>query len=149
MAVWTVSAEVGTGAERIAARLAEAAGAELLDRPALLRLAHDLHVDLGGIDDVDELEARAGGRLNLLAASMAVLAGSAEALCALQQQRSLRDLVQVVATAAAAPPGGGPPPVRDPGPGGVRGAAAPPHRRACAAARAGRLAGGGVPARAP
>jgi len=104
MAVWTVSAEVGTGAERIAAALAEAAGVELLDRPALLRLARDLHVDLGGIEDVDELEARAGGRLNLVAASMAVLAGAPDGLRALQEQRSLRELVQVVATAAASRP---------------------------------------------
>jgi hypothetical protein len=104
MAVWTVSAEVGTGAERIAAGLAEAAGVDLLDRPALLQLAHDLHVDLGGIEDVDELEARAGGRLNLVAASMAVLAGSHDALRMLHEQRTLRDVVEVVASAAACRP---------------------------------------------
>jgi cytidylate kinase len=101
MAVWTVSAEVGTGAERIAAALAEAAGVELLDRPALLQLAHDLHVDLGGIEDVDELEARAGGRLNLVAASMGILAGSSDAARVLQEQCALPELVQVVAAAAA------------------------------------------------
>jgi cytidylate kinase len=104
LAVWTVSAEVGTGAERIAAALAEAAGAELLDRPALLELAHELQVDLGGIDDVDELEARAGGRLNLVACSMAILAGSGDAVRALQEQRALPELVQVVAAAAAGRP---------------------------------------------
>ena len=104
MAVWTVSAEVGTGAERIAALLAEASGAELLDRPALLRLAQDLHVDLGGIEDVDELEAHAGGRLNLVACSMAILAGAGDAVRAMQEQRVLPDLVQVVAAAAASRP---------------------------------------------
>src|SRR6476646_5875998 len=104
MAVWTVSAEVGTGADRIAAALAEAAGAELLDRPALLQLAHELHVDLGHIEDVDELEARAGGRLNLLACSMAMLAGSGAAVLAMQELRALPELVQVVATAAASRP---------------------------------------------
>src|SRR5689334_6987411 len=104
MAVWTVSAEVGTGAERVAALLAEASGAELLDRAALLRLAHDLHVDLGGIEDVDELEARAGGRLDLIACSMAVLAGSGDAVRAMQEQRPVPELVQVVAAAAASRP---------------------------------------------
>lgn len=104
MTVWTVSAEVGTGADPIAASLAEAAGADLLDRPALLQLAHELHVDLGQIEDVDELEARAGGRLNLVACSMAILAGSGDAVRAMQEQRALPELVQVVAAAAASRP---------------------------------------------
>src|SRR5262249_37674762 len=104
MAVWTVSAEVGTGAERIAAALADAAGVELLDRPALLALAHELHVDLGGIEDIDELEAHAGGPLNLVACSMAILAGSGDAVRAMQEQRALPELVQVVAAAAVTRP---------------------------------------------
>jgi cytidylate kinase len=104
MAVWTVSADVGTGAERVAAGLADAAGVQLLDRPALLQLAQELHVDLGGIEDVDELEARAGGALNLVACSMAILAGSGDAVRAMQEQRALPELVQVVAAAAASRP---------------------------------------------
>ena len=46
MAVWTVSAEQGTGGDRLSASLAAAADVPLFDREALAVLAHELNPDV-------------------------------------------------------------------------------------------------------
>jgi hypothetical protein len=47
MAVWTIAAEQGTGGDRIAASLAAASEAALLDRSTLALGARELNSDFG------------------------------------------------------------------------------------------------------
>ena len=47
MAVWTIAAEEGTGGARVAANLAAAADAALLDRRTLALFARELNPDIG------------------------------------------------------------------------------------------------------
>ena len=68
MAVWTVSAELGTGGDLVAAGLAAAADIALVDRDALALLARDLNPDVTGASTIDELEQYVGkGGISLLA----------------------------------------------------------------------------------
>ena len=76
MRIWTISAAAGTGGERIAADLAEAAGVPLLDFKALSSYAGD---QLGDVPDLAHLEERVGGRLNAIGLSLAMI-GSGSAL---------------------------------------------------------------------
>jgi hypothetical protein len=101
MAVWTIAAQEGTGGARLAAELASAAGVSLLDREALASFAHQVDPDFPG---VEEIEGRLGGRLNLLALSMAIRAGSAEAVREIELRQELPALGRAVVTEAARSP---------------------------------------------
>jgi hypothetical protein len=101
MAVWTISAQAGTGGEEVAARLAVAAGAPLLDRKTLALFAHQLNPL---VEDSEELEARVGGALNLAALSMAMTTGSLEAFLELQLRKTLPELGRAVLADAARRP---------------------------------------------
>ena len=79
MAVWTIAAQEGTGGERIAAELAASAGVPLLDRHTLARFAHELNPDELDVEDLEAIEERFGGRLRMLALSMAIMTGPAAA----------------------------------------------------------------------
>jgi hypothetical protein len=101
MAVWTISAQAGTGGEDVAARLAVAAGAPLLDRKTLALFAHQLNPL---VEDGEELEARVGGALNLAALSMAMTTGSLDAFHELQLRKTLPELGRAVLADAARRP---------------------------------------------
>lgn len=101
MAVWTIAAQEGTGGGRLATELAAAAGVSLLDREALARFAR--RVDPNFPED-GELEARLGGRLNTLALSTAITAGSAEAFREVELRQKLPDLGRAVVGEAARSP---------------------------------------------
>jgi Cytidylate kinase-like family len=102
MAVWTIAAQEGTGGARLASQLAAAAGVPLLDREALAFLAHQVDP---AYPEVGELEERFGGRLNLLALSVAITsAGSAEALREIKLRQELPTLGRAVLARAARSP---------------------------------------------
>lgn len=101
MTVWTIAAQEGTGGGRLAAELAEAAGVQLLDREALARSAHEIDPD---VPEVGELEERLGGRLNAVALSTAITAGSADAVRELTLRVKLPELGRAVVGAAARAP---------------------------------------------
>jgi cytidylate kinase len=101
MAVWTISAQRGTGGTRLAAELAKAADVPLLDREALARFAHEIDPDL---PEVDELEGRFGGRLNTLALSTAITAGAVDAFREIELRQKLPDLGRAVVAEAARSP---------------------------------------------
>jgi Cytidylate kinase-like family len=98
MAVWTISAQAGTGGDDVAVRLAVAAGVPLLDRKTLALFAHALNPL---VEDGDELEARVGGPLNLAALSMAMTTGSVDAFQELQLRQTLPELGRAVVADAA------------------------------------------------
>jgi cytidylate kinase len=101
MALWTISAQAGTGGDDVAARLAVAAGVPLLDRKTLALFAHALNPL---VEDGEELEARVGGPLNLAALSMAMTTGSVDAFQELQLRQTLPELGRsAVADAARYP----------------------------------------------
>ncbi|HZQ65119.1 MAG TPA: cytidylate kinase-like family protein [Gaiellaceae bacterium] len=102
MAVWTISAQAGTGGTEIGAALAEAAGVDLLDRRALAELARRL--DPAFPEAVDDLEERVGGRLNLVALSMAMTTGLPDAFRELQLRKVLPSLGRAVVAEAARRP---------------------------------------------
>lgn len=102
LAVWTIAAQEGTRGDRLAAALAEAAGVSLLDRKTLALFAHKLDPDL---PELDELEGRLGGRLNALALSTAITAGSADAFREVELRQNLPALARVVVAEAARSPG--------------------------------------------
>jgi cytidylate kinase len=93
MGVWTISAEAGTGGERVAAALAELSGAELLDRDGLVRIARQLDPELGDVSDIEE---RVGGRLSALALGLAVTGGAGGAFEELRLRRTLAGLSAAV-----------------------------------------------------
>jgi hypothetical protein len=100
MAVWTVSAEQGTGGDRVAASLAAAADVALIDRDALALLAGEINPDVTGAAKIDELERRVGGvSLLALCAPFSPLAG--EAVRELQLHHALPELGRVVLATAA------------------------------------------------
>jgi hypothetical protein len=102
MAVWTVSAEQGTGGDRVAACLAAAADVTLIDRDALALLAHEINPDVTGAAKIDELERRVGtGGVSLLAlcAPFSPLAG--EAVRELQLHHALPEIGRAVLATAA------------------------------------------------
>ena len=99
MRIWTISAEAGTGGERVAADLAAAAGVPLFDFKALSSLAPDR---LGDVPDLAHLEERVGGRLNAIGLSLAMIgSGSAVALSELEFRRTLPELGRTVLGEAA------------------------------------------------
>jgi hypothetical protein len=94
MRIWTISAAAGTGGERIAADLAEAAGVPLLDFKALSSYAGD---QLEDVPDLAHLEERVGGRLNAIGLSLAMIgSGSALAVSELEVRRTLAELGRAV-----------------------------------------------------
>jgi hypothetical protein len=101
MAVWTIAAQEGTGSARLAAELGQAAGVSLLDREALARFVHQIDPN---IPEADDLEERLGGRLNMLALSTAITAGSADAVREIQLRQKLPALGRAVLAEAARSP---------------------------------------------
>jgi hypothetical protein len=98
MAVWTISAQEGTGGANVAAELAAAARVPFLDRRALTCVLHELE-PMVALDD--DLEARVGGRLNAFALSMAIPAASPDAMSELHLRKMLPALGRAVLTRAA------------------------------------------------
>ena len=94
MTVWTISAQVGTGGDRIAAELAASAGVPLLDRGTLARFAHKLSPDDLEVEDIEQIEERFGGRLRMLALTMGMTTASvaAAALPEIQLRNRLPEL---------------------------------------------------------
>ena len=93
MALWTISAQAGTGNVEIATELARRADVPFLDREALVARAHELEPQ---INDAEELEARLSGRLAGLALGAAIATGSPEAVRELQLRKQLPELGRVV-----------------------------------------------------
>jgi hypothetical protein len=105
MAVWTVSAEQGTGGDRISAGLAAAADVELIDRDALALLAHDINPGVIGGDTIDQLERSVGrGGVNLLALGVPFSPFAGELVRQLHLQHALPELGRVVTAQAARRP---------------------------------------------
>jgi hypothetical protein len=98
MAVWTISAQAGTAGDRIAARLAAAAGVALVERASLAAFAYELNPAIG---PVDELEERVGGPLRLAALSIGATTGSVDAFRELQLRQTLPDLGRAIMSEAA------------------------------------------------
>jgi len=101
MAVWTISAQRGTGGTRLATELATAANVPLLDREALALFAHEIDPDF---PEDDDLERRLGGRLDMLLFSTAITAGSADAFREIELRHKLPDLGRAVVCKAARSP---------------------------------------------
>jgi hypothetical protein len=93
MAVWTIAAHEGTGGGPVAA-----AGVPRLDRKALALLAHDPEPVA---DEVGELEERIGGRLDMLALSMAIVGGSPDAVRDLRLIQRLPEVGRALMAEAA------------------------------------------------
>lgn len=91
MAVWTISAEMGTGGEQVAALLAERAGVPLLDREALAQMAREVESDFD-LGDIDAIQEHLVGRLAPLALGVAVSGGSPEAVRELRLRQVLPEL---------------------------------------------------------
>jgi cytidylate kinase len=103
MAVWTVSAEEGTGGDAVAARLAAAAGVELYDRDALALLARELDPEITSGRKIEELERCVGsGGMTLLSLGVPFSPGAAEAARQLQLHHALPELGRAVTRRAAA-----------------------------------------------
>jgi hypothetical protein len=102
MAVWTISAQEGTGGERLATSLAAAAGVPLLDRQALALAIPESAAPL--LADVDDLEERVCGRFALVSLSLALRAGSEDAWRELQLRKLLPELGRTVTEEAARQP---------------------------------------------
>jgi hypothetical protein len=90
MAVWTISAQRGTGGTRLTTALATAANVPLLDREALALFAQQIDPDFPEVDH--ELDRRLGGRLNALALSTAITACSVDAFREIELRQKLPDL---------------------------------------------------------
>jgi hypothetical protein len=101
MAVWTIAAQEGTGGARLAAALAEAAGVSLLDRQRLALFAHQLDPDF---PELYEIEGRLGGRLNTLALSTAITAGSPDAFHEIELRQKLPAIGRAVVAEASHSP---------------------------------------------
>jgi hypothetical protein len=101
MAVWTISAEEGTGGAQVAANLAAAADVALLDRPSLVLFARELNPDVG---DMRGLEERIGGWLNMAAVSIAMSTGSPDAVREISMLRALPELGRTILRQAAQTP---------------------------------------------
>lgn len=101
MTVWTISAQPGTGGEQLAGALASRAGVPLLDRAQLAELGRALDLDVPAPED---LERRVCGRLNAIALSLAMSAGSSNAFRELQLRRTLPGIARAVLAEAAKRP---------------------------------------------
>jgi hypothetical protein len=105
MAVWTVSAEQGTGGDRISAALADAAGVELFDRDALALLAREINPEVTGGAKIDELEQCVGrGGVSLLALGIPFSPIAGDAVRQIQLQHALPELGRAVTRRAACEP---------------------------------------------
>jgi hypothetical protein len=93
MALWTISAQAGTGGVEIATELARRADVAFLDRDALVTLAHEFEPRIG---DADELEERLSGRLAGLALGAAIATGAPEAVRELQLRKELPEIGRMV-----------------------------------------------------
>jgi cytidylate kinase len=104
--IWTISAQEGTGGDQVAAELAASAGVPLLDRQTLARFAHELNPDELEVEEIEEIEERLGGRLRMLALSMAMMTGAAAAaaLPEIKLRQKLPELGRAVFNAAARQP---------------------------------------------
>ena len=105
MAVWTVSAEQGTGGDRLSAALAAASDVRLLDREALVLLARTFNPEITGAAKVGELErtlGRPGMALLALGIPFSPLAG--DMVRELQLRQALTGLGRTVLTRAAHEP---------------------------------------------
>jgi Cytidylate kinase-like family len=98
MALWTISAQAGTGAPEVARELARRAEVELLDREALLPLAHELEPE---ITDADELEERISSRFTALALGAAIATGAPDAVREFKLRKTLPDLGRAIVREAA------------------------------------------------
>jgi hypothetical protein len=98
MAVWTIAAEEGTGGARIAASIAAASDAALLDRTTLTLFARELNPDVG---NAEALEERLGGWRNLAALSVALSTGSDEVLREVRMLRALPEIGRTIMRQAA------------------------------------------------
>jgi hypothetical protein len=101
MAVWTISAQEGSEGEEVAASLAAVAGVPLLDRETLGLLPHEPD---SFVHEFGELEEVVGGRLELLALSMAIIAGSADAVREFEFIERLPEFARAVMAEAARQP---------------------------------------------
>jgi len=105
MAVWTVSAEQGTGGDRVSAALAAAADVALYDRDALALLAREINPDVTGAGTIDELERSVGrGSVTLLALGIPFSPIAGEAVRQLQLCHALPELGRAVTLRAARTP---------------------------------------------
>jgi hypothetical protein len=105
MAVWTVSAELGTGGECVAAELAAAAEIPLIDRDALALLARDLNPDLTGAGTIDDLERCVGkGGVTLLALGVPFSPLAGDMVRQLQLHHALPELGRAATARAARQP---------------------------------------------
>lgn len=100
MAVWTISFEAGSGGELVARELAEYAQAPLIDRQAVLAIAHAFGVK---IEDADHLEHHPpGSPLEKFGLGLAALAPlGASAVAELLRQPTLRAVTERVVHEAA------------------------------------------------
>lgn len=100
MAVWTISFEAGSSGELVARALAERAGAPLIDRQAVVAIAHALEIEL---EEADHLEHHPpGGRLEQMGLAAAALAPlGAGAVAELRRQPTLRAVTERLIREAA------------------------------------------------
>ncbi|HWQ23917.1 MAG TPA: cytidylate kinase-like family protein [Gaiellaceae bacterium] len=100
MPVWTISFEAGSGGELVARELAECAQAPLIDRQAVLAIAHAFGVE---IEDADHLEHHPpGSPLEKFGLGLAALAPlGASAVAELVRQPTLRAVTERVVHEAA------------------------------------------------
>jgi hypothetical protein len=99
MRIWTISAEAGTGGEKVAADLAAAAEVPLVGFKTLSSFAPDL---LGDVPDLADLEERVGGRLNAIGLSLAMIGpGSAVADAEIEFRRTLPEVGRTILGEAA------------------------------------------------
>jgi cytidylate kinase len=92
VAVWTISAQDGTGGTCVAAELAAAAQVPLLDGGALAGLAHELDPALPELDDL----AERFGRFSMLSLGAALSVGSVEAFQEVELRHELPDVGRAV-----------------------------------------------------
>ncbi|MDX6573752.1 MAG: hypothetical protein QOC86_2908 [Gaiellales bacterium] len=105
MAVWTVSAELGTGGDCVAAELAAAAGIPLIDRDALALVARALNPDVTGAGTIDDLERCVGkGGLTLLALGVPFSPLGGDMVRQLQLHHALPELGRAVTAQVAREP---------------------------------------------
>lgn len=93
MAIWTISFEAGTGGELVACQLADRAEAPLIDRQAVVAIAHAFGIDLAKADDYEHHPP--GGRLEQMGLAAAALAPlGAGAVAELRAQPTLRAVTE-------------------------------------------------------
>jgi hypothetical protein len=105
MAVWTVSAEQGTGGDRLSASLAAAADVPLFDRDVLALLAREINPEVTDGATIDELErCVGGGGVTLLALGIPFSPLAGDMVRQLQLHHALPELGRAVTARAARSP---------------------------------------------